>query len=154
MNNKHHFTRENGNIKLYSGFYNHILGRPLNHLTDTFSLKLTCFKIEIATCGGVDIAGPIGHTMRMPVQRAALCIRNFPSQYRNHFRGLSGHKAGRFNATVFISMLSGERAGVSINSPAAANTSLLASIVRAQTIPSARERCICSGVWRSVTIPS
>ena len=59
-----------------------------------------------------------------------------------------------FNATVFISMLSGGRAGVSINSPAAANTSLLASIVRAQTIPSARERCTCSGVWRSVTIPS
>ena len=84
----------------------------------------------------------------MPVQRAALCIRNSPSQYRNHFRGLSGHKAGRFNATVFISMLSGGRAGVSINNPAAANTSLLASIVRAQTIPSARERCICSGVWR------
>ena len=50
--------------------------------------------------------------------------------------------------------LAGGRAGVSINSPAAANTSLLASIVRAQTIPSARERCICSGVWRSVTIPS
>ena len=47
------------------------------------------------------------HTWRMPVQRAALCIRNFPSQYRTHFRGLSGHNAGRFNATVFISMLSG-----------------------------------------------
>ena len=46
-------------------------------------------------------------TRRMPVQRAALCIRNFPSQYRTHFRGLSGHNAGRFNATVFISMLSG-----------------------------------------------
>ena len=46
-------------------------------------------------------------TRRMPVQRAALCIRNFPSQYRTHFRGLSSHKAGRFNATVFISMLSG-----------------------------------------------
>ena len=26
-----------------------------------------------------------------------LCIRNFPSQYRNHFRGLSGHNAGSFN---------------------------------------------------------
>ena len=64
-------------------------------------------------------------TRRVPVQRAALCIRNFPSQYRNHFRGLSGHDAGSFNATVFISMLSGGRAGVSINSPAAANTSLL-----------------------------
>ena len=64
-------------------------------------------------------------TMRVPVQRAALCIQNFPSQYRNHFRGLSGHDAGSFNATVFISMLSGGRAGVSINSPAAANTSLL-----------------------------
>ena len=25
-----------------------------------------------------------------------LCIRNFPSQYRNHFRGLSGHNAGSF----------------------------------------------------------
>ena len=65
------------------------------------------------------------NTRRVPVQRAALCIRNFPSQYRNHFRGLSGHDAGNFNATVFISMLSGGRAGVSINSPAAANTSLL-----------------------------
>ena len=93
------------------------------------------------------------YTRRMPVQRAALCIRNFPSQYRTHFRGLSGHNAGRFNATVFISMLSGGRAGVSINSPGAANTSLLASIVRAQTMPSSRERCTCSGVWRSVTIP-
>ena len=49
----------------------------------------------------------IGPTRRMPVQRAALCIRNFPSQYRTHFRGLSGHNAGRFNATVFISMLTG-----------------------------------------------
>ena len=96
----------------------------------------------------------IDTTRRMPVQRAALCIRNFPSQYRNHFRGLSGHNAGRFNATVFISILSGGRACVSINSPAAANTSLLAYIVRAQTIPSARECCTCSGVWRSVTIPS
>ena len=35
------------------------------------------------------------------------------------------YNAGSFNATVFISMLSGGRAGVSINSPAAANTSLL-----------------------------
>ena len=87
-------------------------------------------------------------TRRMPVQRAALCIRNFPSQYRTHFRGLSCHNAGRFNATVLISMLSvGELA-------LAANTSLLASIVRVQTIPSARERCTCSGVWRSVTNPS
>ena len=68
---------------------------------------------------------PSSATRRVPVQRAALCIRNFPSQYRNHFRGLSGHDAGSFNATVFISMLSGGRAGVSINSPAAANTSLL-----------------------------
>ena len=49
----------------------------------------------------------IDYTRRMPVQRAALCIRNFPSQYRTHFRGLSGHNAGRFNATVFLSMLSG-----------------------------------------------
>ena len=38
------------------------------------------------------------------------------------------NNAGSFNATVFISMLSGGRAGVS-NSPAAANTSLLVSIV-------------------------
>ena len=89
-------------------------------------------------------------TRRMPVQRAALCIQNFPSQYRTHFRGLSGHNAGRFNATVFISMLSGGELAF----PLTANTSLLASIVRAQTIPSARERCTCSGVWRSVTIPS
>ena len=59
------------------------------------------------------IVKPLVHifnTRRMPVQRAALCIRNFPSQYRTHFRGLSGHNAGRFNATVFISMLSGELA--------------------------------------------
>ena len=82
------------------------------------------------------------------------CLEMSISSPGNHFRGLSGHKAGRFNATVFISMLSGGRAGISINNPAAANTSLLASIVCAQTIPSARERCICSGVWRSVTIPS
>ena len=54
-----------------------------------------------------DIKPHIIGTRRVPVQRAALCIRNFPSQYSTHFRGLSGHNAGRFNATVFISMLSG-----------------------------------------------
>ena len=91
-------------------------------------------------------------TRRVPVQWVALCIRNFPSQYRNHFRGLSSHNAGSFNATVFISMLSGGRAGVSINSPAAANRSLLASIVSRADNNSARERCTCSGVWRSMTI--
>ena len=58
------------------------------------------------------------------------------------------NNAGSFNATVFISMLSGGRAGVSINSPAAANTSLLVALDN----NSARERCTCSGVWRSVTI--
>ena len=62
------------------------------------------------------------------------------------------NNAGSFNATVFISMLSGGRAGVSINSPAAANTSLLVSIVSHADNNSARERCTCSGVWRSVTI--
>ena len=77
--------------------------------------------VEVALPSLANIVEP----RRVPVQPAALCIRNFPSQYRNHFRGLSGHDAGSFNATVFISMLSGGRAGVSINSPAAANTSLL-----------------------------
>ena len=63
------------------------------------------------------------------------------------------NNAGSFNATVFISMLSGAgRAGVSVNSPAAANTSLLVSIVSRADNNSARERCTCSGVWRSVTI--
>ena len=63
------------------------------------------------------------------------------------------NNAGSFNATVFISMLSGGgRAGVSINSPAAANTSLLVSIVSRADNNSTRERCTCSGVWRSVTI--
>ena len=62
------------------------------------------------------------------------------------------NNAGSFNATVFISMLSGGRAGVSINSPAAANTSLLVSIVWRADNNSARERRTCSGVWRSVTI--
>ena len=62
------------------------------------------------------------------------------------------NNAGSSNATVFISMLSGGRAGVSINSPAAANASLLVSIVSRTDNNSARERCTCSGVWRSVTI--
>ena len=44
------------------------------------------------------------------------------------------NNAGSFNATVFISMLSGGRAGVSINSPAAANTSLLVSLLVSRTI--------------------
>ena len=45
------------------------------------------------------------------------------------------NNAGSFNVTVFISMLSGGRAGVSINSPAAANTSLLVSSARTITRP-------------------
>ena len=45
------------------------------------------------------------------------------------------NNAGSFNATVFISMLSGGRAGVSINSLAAANTSLLLSSARTITRP-------------------
>ena len=49
-----------------------------------------------------------------------MCNRNFPSQYKNHFRGLSGHTTGSFNTTP--------RGDVSIDSPAAANRSLLASI--------------------------
>ena len=49
----------------------------------------------------------------------------FPLAIQEPFRRLSGLDAGSFNATVFMSMLSGGRSGVSINSPAAANTSLL-----------------------------
>ena len=50
------------------------------------------------------------------------------------------NNAGSFNATVFISMISGGRAGVSIN------TSLLVSIVSRADNNSALERCTCSGV--------
>ena len=79
-----------------------------------------------------------------------ICKRNFPSQYKNHFRGLSGHYAGSFNAIVFISILSGGRGGVSIDSLAAANTSLLASTVWRAANNSARARCTCCGVGGSI----
>ena len=68
---------------------------------------VSIIRLQYCILGAVIPVANIVTTRRMPVQRAALCIRNFPSQYRTHFRGLSGHNDGRFNATVFISMLSG-----------------------------------------------
>ena len=88
----------------------------------------------------------------MPVQRAALCIRNFPSHFRNHFRGLSGHDAGSFNATVFISMLSGGELAFPLIARRPLTRHCYSVYCLAADNNSARERCTCSGVWRSVTI--
>ena len=79
-------------------------------------------------------------------------IRNFPSQYRNHFRGLSGHDAGSFNVTVFISMLSGGELAFPLIARRPLTRHCYSVYCLAADNNSAREHCTCSGVWRSVTI--